>query len=846
MIFQRRKLSLAVIAGIVCTPAGLAQVALAQSAQRATELDEVVVTATRRTSDVQDVPMAITALSADALQERNIANFEDLTSVVPNVLVAGGNVGTQQASFYMRGIPNVGTYLDGIWQVSNNGLLTREFLDLDRIEVLRGPQGTLYGRDSTGGSIHLHSTRPADEFGATVMAQVGNLDRKDVTAMFDVPLTDTLLTRWTLGAFSQDGWVKSVTTGENHGWLESDLFRGDILWTPRETFSLRLIHQEDDQTGKEARVQPLIEFRNADAQGYQVGIAQAIDIASGGRFNPRYAQAGAPGGLLDEYENRSSSRTPNRFALEQTTVHLDWDINDAVHFRYMFGDTLSDGSVYNDWSGSEYNIFASYFVQAIELDSHEFQFNGTLFDDKIDWVSGYYTWDQTQRSRDPEWAMGDWVQAPDMGRAKTLDYATVLASAQCTTRTPADAGYNFAGRPNWLGQIITGNTSVSDWPFPCNWGGGNGWVGTFARTGNTSDRLLEQTQEGDAIFGELTYHVNTRWEVTLGYRDHEQDNVAASMSPARLAASIAAGVTEQRPRMLDTEFSDRGRAIAGDMDVFTPTSFGADTWRFATSYDIADDVMVYASYSEGFNSGGVSQYVDSVGPVALNYGPEFIENVEVGLRATWLDNTLRSNVTYFDTDWIGIQYASAVRDRATGQDVTERVVQNSADGKANGLEFELTYAPIAALTLNANFGFLDTEFTNIRAGTSLTTSSEFARAPEKTYSFGAQYEWNFAGGASLIGRVQSNYWDEYWRASTIELRRDFRGIALGAEAGDVWMHNARLTFLPGGERYEISLWANNLTDEYNLNSGFMHGLWQFDFATVDRPREYGLQMKARF
>jgi iron complex outermembrane receptor protein len=843
MIFQRSKLSAGILAALVLA-SSLPEAARAQAAAPATPIDEVIVTAARRASTVQDLPMAITALSGDALQQQNIANVEDLTGVVPNVLIAGGNVGTQQASFYMRGIPNVGTYVDGIWQVSNNALLTRDFLELDRVEVLRGPQGTLYGRDSTGGSIHLHSKLPGHEFALKVSAQVGNLERKDVTATFDIPLTNTLLTKWTVGSFTQDGWVKSLTTGENHGWLDSDVFRGDLLWQPLETVSLRLIHQKDNQVGKEARVQALIDFRNADAQGYQVGIAQAVDIASGGRFNPAYAQAGAPGGLLDEYENRSASRTPNRFALEQTTLHFDWDLTGKLHFKYMFGDTLNDGSVYNDWGGSEYNIIASYFVQAIELDSHEFQFTGTLFDDKVDWVAGYYTWDQTQRSREPDWAMADWIQAPQMGRAKTLDYATVLASPACTTRTPRDAGYDFTGRRNWLGQLITGNGSINDWPNPCNWAGGLGWVGVFA--GNTSDRLTEQTQEGDAFFGEFTYHVSDVWDVTLGYRDHEQDNVAANMSPARLAASIAAGATEQRPLLLDTEFSDRGRATAGEMDVFTPTSFGAETWRVATSYDVHDDVMLYFGYSEGFNSGGVSQYRDSLGPVTLNYAPEYIENIEVGLRADWFAKSLRSNVTYFNTDWLGIQYASTVQDRATGADLTERVLQNSADGKARGLEVELAYVPIAPLTLAANLGFLDTEFTNIDAGTSITSNSEFARAPERTYSLSAQYEWTLTNGAALVGRLQSNYWGEYWRASTLELRRDFRGLSSAPEAGDIWMHNARLTYTPRNGRYEISLWANNLTDEYNLNSGFMHGLWQFDFATVDRPREVGLQLKANF
>ena len=115
-------------------------------------LEEIVVTATRREENLQEVPLAVVAYTGEMLERQGIENMEDLKAVVPNLVVAGNLGGTDTASFTIRGIPNVGTYIDGIWQVSNNGLLLREFVDLERVEVLRGPQGTLYGRDSTGGA----------------------------------------------------------------------------------------------------------------------------------------------------------------------------------------------------------------------------------------------------------------------------------------------------------------------------------------------------------------------------------------------------------------------------------------------------------------------------------------------------------------------------------------------------------------------------------------------------------------------------------------------------------------------------------------------------------------------
>jgi len=824
------KMKVAVFSALAAQAGFMADTAVAQSDSA---LEEIVITATRRETDVQDVPLAVTALTGESLQDQNIENLEDLTGVVPNVLIAGGNGGTTSASFYMRGIPNVGVYVDGIWQVSNNGLLTRDFVELDRVEVLRGPQGTLYGRDSTGGSIHMHSKLPAEEFGVNLQIGAGNLDRRDVMVSADIPLGDNLRTKWTLGSYEQDGWVKSLVTGINAGWQDSEVFRGDIVWTPTDNLRFRLIHQEDDQVGQQARVQSRIDFNVANVQGFQMGIAEAVDIASGGRFNPSYAQAGYPGGQLGRYESRLASSVPNEQYLEQTTFHADWDINDNHHLKYMYGKTGVDASIYNDWGGSEYNFFVNYDTSRTDLESHEFQLTGTLFDDNVDYVLGYYSWDQEFRNRGTEWASNDWTFTDSSnGTVQTLEWGDVLAHPKCND-APSDRGLSF---PN------------DAWPQPCGWLP-FGWAAAFSGpgfAGNRSDRMNGQTQDGDAFFGEMTYYINDAWDVTVGFRRHEQDNVGIAMSPAQLASNIANGLTEQRPFELNTGYADRGMAYAGPLDVFTPTSFSADTYRFATTYDLSEDIMIYGGYSEGFNSGGVSQYEDGVGPVVINYAPEIIENFELGLRADLLDGSLRANVTYFKTDWLGIQYLGTVIDRATGIEATELVLQNTANGEAEGVEIELTYLPTDRLTLAANLGFLDTAYTSINPGAPLPKDSEFARAPETTYMLSAEYEWDSVFGGNLMARVQTNYWDSYWRASTLELRQNFQGLVSDSPAGDLWVTNARAVWTPADDSYQITLWGNNLTDEYNFNSGFMHGVWQFDFATVDRPREYGVTFTTRF
>jgi iron complex outermembrane receptor protein len=162
-----------------------------------------------------------------------------------------------------------------------------------------------------------------------------------------------------------------------------------------------------------------------------------------------------------------------------------------------------------------------------------------------------------------------------------------------------------------------------------------------------------------------------------------------------------------------------------------------------------------------------------------------------------------------------------------------------------GLELELTFAATDKLLLQSNIGLLDTQFTDT-SHPKVHLDTEFAQAPEYTFSFGVQHDASLRGGGAFISRLDASYVSEYWRSETPDLRPDFNGVPHGMDAGDFWMVNARLTFQPANRNFALSLWGTNLLDEYNISSGFMHGIWQFDFGTVDRPREVGLDMRMFF
>jgi outer membrane receptor protein involved in Fe transport len=844
-------------------------VALTQTAWSQGALEEIIVTATRRDTSVQDLPMAVTAISAESLETQNIENVMDLTGIVPNVLLYGGGGGISGSIVTFRGIPNVGTYVDGVWQVSNAGLLQRQFVELDRVEVLRGPQGTLIGRDSTGGSIQIFTKAPAAEFGVSATLGVGSFERRDASVSVDIPLAENFFSKWTLADYQKEGYVASVVTGDKTGDVKNQVSRADFLWTPTDRARLRLILSNNDSAALTARVQTFINPQVAYDFGWQVGIAEAHDIASlaagGAGFNCQSTVAGCAGGRLGKYDSRMHAVPRDLQDLDQTTFQFDYDISDAVGFKYIFGSTEMNTQAHTDFAGAEYNFFMNYDVNRLELDSHEFQFTGG--GDRLSWLAGVYTWEQSNSNRGLEWSHADWTHAAPAGPQQVLDFADVLASATCNT-TAQQRGRNFNGvvrggpPTDPLSGTIVGpadgdnglGAAQDSWVLPCvaahplvpfglyvpaiN-------LSIFNSTNgfNGSDRSSLAEQDGLAYFGELKFQLTDNWDVTVGYRNHDQDNQNWNRD---LVAGKASGLTELRPIIIGTRFVSVDRALNAPIiaSSLTSNSFEKDTMRLATSYKFNDDVMVYFNYSEGFNSGGIAAHEDSQGRVVTQFDPETIENMEIGLRADFVGGRLRTNITLFDTDWLDIQAVRSVIDRGTGQPITEVTTDNAADGKATGVEVELTYAATERLLVGLNLGTSDTKYLNIKAGAQISENTEFGGSPERTTDAYLQYGWNLNNGGMLSARVAANYWGRYWRSSIPSFREDAYGG--NTQSGDFWTTSARVVYTPSNADYELSFWGNNLNNAYNINSGFMDSIWQFDFAGVDAPREAGVTLKMRF
>jgi len=844
-----------------------------QTASAQEGLEEIVVTATRREQNLQEVPISIVAITGDNLELRGLDNLERVSQGVPNVLITGGGGGTGGTNFRMRGIPNVGTYVDGVWQVGTAGFLTQEFVDIDRIELLRGPQGTMFGRDSTGGALRIWTKRPGDELGGDVTATVGSLNRTDVKASLDLPLGDKLKTKWTGASLSRDGYITSLTTGEAGGYIEQEVFRGDIVWEPTDKLSFRVNYQSDDNSFTEPRIQDAM-FRTFDDPNPNwpkqiIGLPEFYTYVGtdyrGNPVEPFYVPAnqvaGYPGGKVGQWENRSGTTLPNVYETEQESIEINWALTDSMSLQFLTAQTDQKADSVVDWDNSQYDLVLDMNRSELDVFSQEIQLTGG--GDRIEWLGGVYYWDQELITRNGRWQVNEFqkqLMNPQNVFNSPICNATgaALEPTPSTTDNPNNmrfvpgsfgtplVGRYAVGGPNYTGPVQLGGTA----PTATSAGGVGAWTTCqqiyYTNVTGSYDTNSRSGQDGYAVFGEVTVHFTQKLDLTVGLRQHDQSGYSVNKAPI-------AGVTAPKP-VDPNKFHTGGDPFAGTdiTATYTPFEFDKLTSRLALQYQFTDNMMGYVSYSEGFNSGGVSAPTVGATRLILPFKPSTLENTEIGIRSDLAGGKLRLNATIFSTDWIDLQAAGVVYDPVTGAQIPTLVTTNVGAANAEGVELEVTWLPTESLMLTAGMGVLDTAYTDIKPGTMtghlpLNTGTEFAQAPDESYTVGIQHTASLGSGGTFISRLDYNYQGQFWRSEPFLRVSGYSAIPAGyEESGDWGLFNARFVYSPADAAWEAAFFGTNLTDEYTLNSGFFHGIWGYDFATVGRPREYGASLTFRF
>jgi iron complex outermembrane receptor protein len=787
----------------------------APAQQRSAALEEIVVSARRVEESLQEVPVSVAVFTGEDLAIRGLTRGEDLINMVPNVVIGGGNISTNAPNMTIRGMPNVGIYVDGVAQ-NSTGLLQQGLVEMERVEVLRGPQGTLFGRNSNGGAIQMITKRPAPDFGTRIRAEIGEYNRQDLSASVDLPLRDNLLSKFTVGQYQMDGQVCSLSVPECYGGRDDSLLRADFLWTASENFDLRVSLDSQRTTSSDRRQTIMVDQFHQRIAAVNVAAQnpafrnQWLPLTE---YTPRTHNPGYPGGEVGNWQTKGDGPSDGiKNDYDALTVTFNWDISDTISLESISAWWLKEQQAYKDIRGAE--VIEGVEDLAYTRDkvwSQEFHLAGAALDTRLTWLAGLWyqgseNWEAQYRWNQP------WARSPDGPDANCQP--DVIQAVQDYVRDPANwvtpyADYSNSNLANWVPQNIP--------PSQC-FGG----------------PLRDKTTDY-AIFGEISYAFTDRLDGSFGVRwsdrthsNYQYTRFLPDPDPVTGDPVLIPG-TANRPDY-------PVYAVIGDPFLASVTTESRDpnskiwfTPRLSLDYQWTDDVMVYASYSEGFTAAEVN-FVSSINDF-VEVDPELVKTMEFGIHSDWLDGTLRLNASLFFTDWENIRTETRAPDPDNpGQFLLGPVQVTGGTAEASGLDAEFVWRPNERWYITGAVGMLDTKYIELLPGVPIQPGQKFPFAPDFSYNVAAERSFFLGNGGSLTVRGDYRFMDDYVTHPRDEAQLPQEGFGISS---------ARVTYEPASSAWTAYFYGTNLGNVKYFTSGFIGGSGGLFFSQVGMPRQYG-------
>ncbi|BFM14927.1 TonB-dependent receptor [Maricurvus nonylphenolicus] len=796
-------------------------------------LEEVIVTAQKREQSLQDVPLSVNAVGGEKMAEAGITNLEGMTGLVPNLTFNQTGIGTNVA---IRGISSginqgfeqsVGQYVDGIYY--GRAQLTRApMFDMERVEVLRGPQSILFGKNSIAGAISMTSAKPTDEFEAKIGALYEpEHDEQQIDLVVSGPITENLSGRLAIMDRTMDGYFDNEFLDNDEQDDDETFIRGTLVWDASDDLSVTL-KVEDGSFDSKGRNIGVTQETTLGATSYEAqldrltGINANQGLLTGGAL-PSITSAGSSYSLNtngDDFE-RTSNGDFSENDMENVTITVEYGIGDY---------TLTSITGYNAYEYTEHCDCDFISAELIELTSEEeFEQYSQEFritspgGETIDWIAGIFY-------QENELEFDDKLVVPEDSLLPTgVAFASALAAVG---GNPLDPGFNAA-----LGGEL---------------------VNVDPMRGASSSRDFDQESELWSIFAQATWNITDETRLTLGarYTDEEKE---ASRRQFHLDAN---GAVDPTLTGLFGAFGVEEHSIADDRD---ETSF---TPLVTLQHDLTDDAMVYISWTTGYKSGGFdvrSNAHPTVGAGGLagiptldvegvfEFEEEEAESIEIGGKFTLLDGAAEMNVALFRTEYTDLQTSQF--DGTLGFNVT-----NAGEATTQGLELDGRWRVSEGLTLSGALAYLDFEydkFPNSQCAFGQTPNStshagqcdisgetrEFT--PEWTGSLTADYIRPLGDALEFRSTLDLIYSDDYFTSPTLDSR---------TEQDSYTKVNLRLALGASDGQWEVALVGKNLTDEevmsfsnqLPVSNSFTAGSGTAYYAFYDRPRSVALQGMLRF
>jgi len=800
---SNRRNRLAYAVATVLAGTGFATAAVAQE-MTADGIEEIVVTAQQRTQSLQDVPIAMQVVDSDLINDVAAEDLGDLNGFVPGLVVSSDS--PTQPRYQIRGIqtgdfgvgtdPAVGVYVDGIY-AARSGASLLAFNDIERIEVLKGPQGTLFGRNSAAGAISIVTRQPANELDSLLRVRFGEYGKQYYEGMLNTPITDSVALRINGVYNKSDGWLKDAATGKDLWPEENWAGRAALRWelSDATTATLAWDHDDLDQLARPAI--GLVPVQSGQPVPYPADVATYLD--------PRKAKV-----YNDAVGNEESRQ------LDQATLFLDhsfgWaDLRSSSSWRQF--ETVNR----EDEDGT--NLIATYFdtanIESNESIYQEFKLSGATA--SIDWVGGvsYYREKADQVSDTHTYTDGIDTLGANLGIWDGLGLPFPLYAGTSSFTEPF--GLSMLGLP---------------------------WREAMYNHGDF---------EAYAAFGDVIWHVNDRTNLTVGLRytrdtkkftwkngaheTPELDEVVATLEQAGFFDSFPIPAEAYR-------FSD----IVFAVDTPNAGVTREDTWddvspRFVLDYKITPNVMMFGSVAKGYKAGGYNSV-----EVGSDFTNEDVWNAEVGMKSLLPDARLMLNASAFYYVYNDKQAIALVNDVA-GSDIPQYVIDTS-DEQAWGIDVEAQWRPVDHLALYASVEFIDATYKDkLTRGTDpLDLSGEPTGEPHLSAALGASYEWTLGnlGGLDLSGRYayrgESRCNADSERQGTCQLQSSF-------EVGEATQRlDLRLAWTSTNEKYGVAAYVTNVLDDQYVTgvNNITTDTFGTPFTLVSEPRMWGVEATVAF
>ena len=798
-------LSLAALA-LTATAVLVTPLAVAQS----NVIEEILVTARKRTENLQDVPAAVSAYGTEELKDRGVDNIIEVARLTPNLTINETNgliAGAIQV--FIRGIGNdpgfdqgVGIYVDDVYLNRTGGALL-DVYDVERIEVLKGPQGNLYGRNTTGGALKYVSREPDNETRIRLEGKFGEDSLRKVRASISGAIAeDALFGSFAISKTDHVGYQTNLYDGEAYAAADKLAMRGTLVWQAAESLRFKLVGDmlRDNST-------PYVPTRVAVNLGGPAGLgAFGALLSTANLFIPGAAFL-PPGEALDtslptDVDHVNTAFTEGGFdeyGLDTNGVSLtvDWDLNDAWSVKSITG--LRDGE-----------------------NSYPFDFDGShqVFIDTLQ------NWD-------------------------TEDFSQELQLHYRSGSVNAVAGFYY------LDGKFDNVSLTTQTPFLR-------LLTSHVKRTHSDDRGLEST----SAYANVDWDLNDQWQISVGGRyttDRKDiDQVADVTLTQHIAAFVNLPGLERAPLVLsplgafiapnlpffnfflphrDIQGNIIGRGNMETVTTYPENKIGDDKWTEFTpsaklSYRSSENTLWYAGLSTGFKSGGFTFTGRDYNAPA--YEPETVTAYTVGVKTTLLDGSLRFNAEAFLNDYKDKQFTVVGLDPVTGTLVQTN--DNVGEVESRGFEFELFWLPpVDGLALNLNLGYLDVEpkelIDEVSPGVlgNVADNRAMGYAPKLTAQARVEYAASLGGAGTLTFAADANYRDKMYTDTPITLSDPFLAQA---RSDDRIIANAFVTYRSGDGRWRMSLEGKNLGDKRVLENTF--NVSNFILGGYNRGRTWAL------